>query len=195
MSLADVIAPHLPRLRRFARLLTGTQRDGDAAVARVLQVIVADPSLFPELPHRIALYQCFLSVLTRRYRESGPRAGLIGETAARTLSALAPEARQAFLLVAVEGFSEREAAQILEVSHKELSARLGEAGAGIGEQLATDVLIIEDEPLIALDLQNILHNLNHRVILIARTYKDALRAVALRKPGLVIADIQLADGS
>jgi CheY-like chemotaxis protein len=195
MSLADAIDPHLPHLRRFGRLLTGSQQAGDAAVARVLQVLAADPTVFPNLPPRLAIYQCFLSVLTRKYREAGPQAGLIGETAARSLAALTPEARQAFLLVSVEGFDQRQVAQVLEVSEKRVGHLLQEAGAEISKQLATDVLIIEDEPLIALDLQRVLQDLGHRVTLIARTYKDALQAAALKKPGLVIADIRLADGS
>lgn len=195
MSLAESIAPHLPHLRRFARLLTGTQQAGDSSVARVLQVIAADPSVFPDLPPRLGLYQCFLSVLTRRYREAGPQPGLIGDTAARSLAALTPEARQTFLLITVEGFGHAEAAKILETSERRIGELLKEAGAEIGRQIATDVLIIEDEPLIALDLQRILESVGHRVISIARTHKDALKAAGLKKPGLVIADIRLADGS
>ncbi len=195
MSLAESIAPHLPHLRRFARLLTGTQQAGDGSVARVLQVLAADPSAFPDLPPRLGLYQCFLSVLTRRYRDGGPKPGLIGDTAARSLAALAPEARQVFLLVTVEGFSHDEAAQILETSQRRIRDLLGEASAEIGRQIATDVLVIEDEPLIALDLQRILEGLGHRVVSTVRTHKDALTAAKLKRPGLVIADIRLADGS
>lgn len=195
MSLAESIAHHLPHLRRFARLLTGTQQAGDGAVARVLQVIAADPTVFPNLPARLGLYQCFLSVLTRRYRDGGPKPGLIGDTATRSLAALTPEARQVFLLVTVEGFSHAEAAQILETSERRISALLREASTEIGRQIATDVLIIEDEPLIALDLQRILEGLGHRVVSIVRTHTDALKAAKLKKPGLVLADIRLADGS
>jgi len=195
MSLAESIATHVPHLRRFARLLTGTQEAGDGAVARVLQVIVADPSVFPDLPPRLGLYQCFLNNLTRRYRQAGPQPGLFGDTAARTLAALTPESRQAFFLVTVEGFSHAEAAQVLEISERRVSDLLGEAGAEIGRQIATDVLIIEDEPLIALDLQQILEGLGHRVVSIARTHGDALKAANVKRPGLVIADIRLADGS
>jgi CheY-like chemotaxis protein len=195
MSLAESIAPHLPHLRRFARLLTGTQQAGDGSVARVLQVLAADPSAFPDLPPRLGLYQCFLSVLTRRYRDGGPKPGLIGDTVARSLAALAPEARQVFLLVTVEGFSHDEAAQILETSQRRIRDLLGEASAEIGRQIATDVLVIEDEPLIALDLQRILEGLGHRVVSTVRTHKDALTAAKLKRPGLVIADIRLADGS
>jgi CheY-like chemotaxis protein len=194
-SLADKIGPHLPQLRRFARLLIGNQKAGDASVARALHMIVADPTLFPNLPPRLALYQCFLSSLTRRYRAVDPQAGVLGETAARSLAALTPEARQAFLLVTVEEFDQQQAAQIMETSQKRIGDLLQDAGAEISRQLATDVLIIEDEPLIALDLQKIMQDLGHRVSLIARTYKDAIWAAARVKPGLVIADIRLADGS
>jgi len=195
MSLAESIAPHLPPLRRFARLLAGSQHAGDASVARVLQAIVADPSLFPDLSPRLGLYQCFLSSLTRRGSDADPEPGPAGDTATRSLAALTPEARQAFLLVTVEDFSRREAAEIMQVSERRIDHLLEAAGTEISGQIATDVLIIEDEPLIAMDLKQILQSLGHRVTSIARTHVDALKAVGLKTPGLVIADIRLADGS
>lgn len=194
MSLADSIARHVPHLRRFARLLTGSQAGGDVAVERVLQAIAADPAIFPDLAPRLGLYRCFLSTLTRRCRDSGPVPGLLGDTAARSLAALTPEGRQAFFLVSVEGFSYRETAQILEVSERRVEVLLRESGAEIGRQIATDVLVIEDEPLIALDLKRMLESLGHRVA-IARTHQDALNAANAKQPGLVVADIRLADGS
>jgi DNA-directed RNA polymerase specialized sigma24 family protein/CheY-like chemotaxis protein len=194
MSLAERIAPHIPHLRRFGRLLTGTQAAGDAAVERVLQAVATDPSIFPDIDPRLGLYQCFLATLTRRYRDGGPSPGVLGQTAARSLAALTPEGRQAFLLVSVEGFSPRETAQVLEVSEARVETLLRESGAEIGRQIATDVLVIEDEPLIALDLKRVLEGLGHTVA-IARTRDDALAAARTTNPGLVIADIRLADGS
>jgi CheY-like chemotaxis protein len=119
----------------------------------------------------------------------------MGETATRSLAALTPESRHAFLLVAVEGFSQADAGRILEMSERRVDELLGEAGTEISRQIATEVLIIEDEPLIALDLQRILEGLGHKVASIARTHTAALRAAQSKKPGLVIADIRLADGS
>jgi CheY-like chemotaxis protein len=185
----------VPHLRRFARLLTGAQASGDASVARVLEVIAADPSMFPELPPRLGLYQCFLAVLTRRYRDGGPQPGLLGARATKSLAALTPEGRQAFLLVEVENFSKAEAAQVLNVSENRVRQLLAEAATEIGKQIATDVLIIEDEPLIALDLRRILETIGHRIVGVARTHADAVRLASERKPGLVIADVRLADGS
>src|ERR1700682_5761384 len=81
MSLAEHIAPHLPNLRRFARLLTGSQSAGDTAVARLLEAIVVDASVFPDLPPRIGLYQCFLSAFTTRMEDPAAQAEEIGITA------------------------------------------------------------------------------------------------------------------
>ncbi|HZT50136.1 MAG TPA: response regulator [Hyphomicrobiaceae bacterium] len=195
MPLAEQIAPHLPNLRRFARLLTGKQEAGDAAVARLLEAIVADPSLFPDLPPRIGLYQCFLTTFTTRLEDPAAQAEELGGTAARSLAALSPQARHAFLLVSVEEFEPSEAAQILEVSEARIGELLSQANSEIGRQIATDVLVIEDEPLIAIDLQRILEDLGHRVTAVARTHADALKAAEIAKPGLVLADIRLADGS
>ena len=69
------------------------------------------------------------------------------------------------------------------------------AGREIAAQVATDVLIIEDEPMIAMDLESIVEGLGHRVTSVARTHGEAVKAVDQHKPGLVLADIQLADGS
>jgi DNA-directed RNA polymerase specialized sigma24 family protein len=195
MSLAASIAPHLPSLRRFARLLAGSQQAGDVAVKRVLEAIIADPSRFPHLPPRIGLYQCFLNAFSARLEDPAAQAGEIGATAARSLAALPAQARQAFLLVSVEDFDNSEAALILEVSTRKIDDLLRQANNEIGRQIATDVLIIEDEPLIAAHLQKILEDLGHRVASIARTHKDAEAAAALHKPGLVLADVKLADGS
>ena len=194
MPLAAKIAPHLPNLRRFARLLAGSQKAGDAAVARVLQAIVADPSLFPDLPPRIGLYQCFLGAFTTQLQDPNSQADEIGSTAARSLAALPASARQAFLLVSVEDFDRLEAAQILEVSTGRIEDLLRQANSEIGKQIATDVLIIEDEPLIAADLQRMLEDLGHRVASIARTHADA-GGRGGAQAGLVLADIELADGS
>jgi CheY-like chemotaxis protein len=108
---------------------------------------------------------------------------------------MTPQARQAFLLVSVEELAPREAAEVLEVSQRRAEELLTQASEEIARQIATDVLIIEDEPLIALDLQRMLEGLGHRVTAIARTRDDAVEAASSNKPGLVLADIRLADGS
>ena len=49
--------------------------------------------------------------------------------------------------------------------------------------------------MIAMDLESIVEGLGHRVAGVARTHAEAVNAASNHKPGLVLADIQLADGS
>lgn len=193
MSLASTIAPLLPYLRRFARALTGSQASGDAYVAAVLEALVADPSAFPrDLAPRIALYKVFLSIWN-----SVPvnQRAVPGDMVGRHLATIAPRPRQAFLLTAMEGFSNEQAATVLDCSLEEVEQLIDTASHEIAGQVATDVLIIEDEPIIAMDLEGVVKELGHRVTGIARTRTEAVEMATGRRPGLVLADIQLADGS
>jgi predicted DNA-binding protein (UPF0251 family) len=127
-----------------------------------------------------------LSAFTTRMEDPDAQAEEIGRTAARSLAALPLQARQAFLLVSVEEFSPQDAAQVMDVGAPELQRLVDEAGRDIARQIATDVVIIEDEPLIALDLERLVMALGHRVVKIART-RGRVQAAALHKPGLVLA--------
>jgi DNA-directed RNA polymerase specialized sigma24 family protein len=199
MSVAKKVAAHLPYLRRFARSVTGSQKSGDAYVVSTLEAILADPSVFPDdLGPRVALYRTFLKILNsiewnKQKSSEPPSLGL--EAVHRNLEVLAPPARQAFLLIAVEEFSPADAAIVLDIDRGELQKLVDDAGREIARQIATDVVIIEDEPLIALDLERLVTDLGHRVVKIARTEKQAIEAVKRARPGLILADIQLADGS
>jgi CheY-like chemotaxis protein len=198
VSISEEVTSHLPYLRRFARAATGSQKSGDAYVASVLEAILADPTILPEhRDARVGLYRTFLKIVNSiGWNDHGSADASPGlDAVQRNLGVLAPRARQAFLLVAVEEFSPREAAQILDVDDAELERLIDEAGREIARQLATDVVIIEDEPLIALDLERLVTSLGHRVVKIARTERQAIEAVKRARPGLILADIQLADGS
>jgi DNA-directed RNA polymerase specialized sigma24 family protein len=197
MSASKAIAPHLPYLRRFARALAGTQAAGDAYVAATLEVLIEDPSLFDEaLDPRVALYRTFVGLwnsLDVNLKPEGP--GGPATPVDRKLESITPLPRQAFLLCAVEGFSPAEAAQILGMGVGKIDELIELAGREIAAQVTTDVLIIEDEPMIAMDLESIVEGLGHRVTGVARTHAEAVSAADQHKPGLVLADIQLADGS
>ena len=196
MSIARQITPQLPSLRRFARLIAGSQASGDAHVAATLEALIADPRAFPEdMPHRQALYQVFLKLWSSSDPDARGVSPLGLPAAERNLSALTPLPRQAFLLRTVEGFTVEEVAEILEMSPEEIGALLDRAGHEIAEQVATEVLIIEDEPIIALDIEAMVQDLGHEVTGVARTHKEAIESVRQRRPGLVLADIHLADGS
>jgi DNA-directed RNA polymerase specialized sigma24 family protein len=194
MALADTIAPHLPFLRRYARALTGRQDSGDAYVAAVLKALIADPSIFPtDADPRVGLYGIFSRIWSSV--ALNVESGVEAAQSERTIEALTPRSRQVFLLVSVEGFTPAEAGRILGLSEDEVSRAIDDAGREIAEQVATDVLIIEDEPIIAMDLAKLVEGLGHRVVGTARTHTEAVGLAEKHRPGLVLADIQLADGS
>ena len=199
MSISQAIAPHLPQLRRFARALTGSQRGGDAYVVETLESIVADPAnLDSPSDIRCSLYKLFLKLWNSVSINHSIDGGVVSTDeigASRRLEAVSLRPRVALLLTALEGFDLAEVSRTMDCSVEEAQDLIGEANAEIAAQISTDVLIIEDEPLIALDLQNLVEDLGHRVVDVARTHREALKAVEHHQPGLILADIQLADGS
>jgi CheY-like chemotaxis protein len=198
MSLATEIAPHLPYLRRFARSLCGNQESGDAYVVNTLEAIIADPSSFPKtVDSKVALYKSFLKIWNSVAVNGLSDRTETGDLAVpdRRLEAITPMPRQAFLLISVEAFSPSEAAEILSLPPEKVAGLVDAAGKEIAAQVVTDVLIIEDEPIIAMDLEALVEGLGHRVNRVARTHREALAAVRSYRPGLILADVQLADGS
>jgi DNA-directed RNA polymerase specialized sigma24 family protein len=197
MSISDAIAPQIPYLRRYARALTGCQKAGDAYVEAALEAIIADKSLVTPLDLaekgrlRVALYR----VLARIWNSVRHPIESSEDQVSRTIESITPLPRQAFLLCSMEGFTTGQAAKILERPIPEVSFLLHEAGREIAAQIATDVLIIEDEPLIAMDLADIVESLGHRVVGRSGTHREAIKVAEARKPGLVLADIHLADDS
>jgi CheY-like chemotaxis protein len=196
MAASQAVAAYLPFLRRYARALSGNQAAGDAYVTACLEALAEDPSLLQAATSpRIALYQLFSkiwnSVTINGRGEAGAKA-LPGEG---RLGQISPRPRQAFLLVALEGFSEPAAAEVLDLDVPTLRHLIEDAGRELADEIATDVMIIEDEPIIAMDLRGLIENLGHKVIGIASTHAEAIALAKKKYPGLILADIQLADGS
>lgn len=197
MPISDRISPHLPAMRRYARALTGTQASGDAYVAATLEAILTDPGAFQQADDdRVGLFQ----ILTRMISSLpvSMATGLTptpGRASPFDLSAVPPRARQALLLATVEGFSVIRTAEILEMDEAETTGMLNTAFAEIAAQAETGIMIIEDEPLIALDLAHMVNGMGHHVTGIARTQSEAEALWRDTKPGLILADVKLADGS
>jgi len=197
MSLLARLAPHLPYVRRYARALTGDQATGDNYVRVALEALAAgERQLSPDMTPRVALYHVFHAIWSSTGAQLEDASGLEGvDDASRRLMRISPRSRQAFLLTALEGFTPSEAAQILSTAPHEVEGLIASAQADIDAELATDVLIIEDEAIISADIESLVRELGHNVTGIATTHDEAVDAVAHMRPGLVLADIQLADGS
>ena len=197
MSLLARLAPHLPYVRRYARALTGDQTTGDNYVRVALEALAAgETQLDANLTPRVALYRVFHAIWCSTGAQlEAPQDDVATDDTSHRLMRIAPRSRQAFLLTALEGFTPSEAAQSLDTHFEEVERLIGEAQAEIDAELATDVLIIEDEPVIAADIEALVRELGHDIVDIAATRREAIDAITRKTPGLVLSDIQLADGS
>lgn len=200
MSLGQQLAPHLPFVRRYARALTGSQQHGDAYVRAALEAIVAAPGEFPaNVDARLGLYRTFQAIWQSANLEGDrdePAADDDGQAIARArLARVAPRSRQALLLTAMEGFTSEDTAYLMETDAQDVETLVDDALSDIEEQTRSRVLIIEDEPMIAMDIETIVRDLGHSVCGIAVTRDEAVTMALAERPGLVLADIQLADNS
>ncbi len=186
-SMRAAFAPHLPHLRRYARALTGSQRSGDAYVRQTLEAMLTAPgdvdmgALKADFGAGVALFRLFTAVATA-----------VPVTGPDTLPA---GSMRALLLIEVEGFSPEEVSLILGEAEADIIAAMQAAKTAIADILRSRVLIIEDEPLIAMHLEQIVEDMGHEVAGMAMTHKAAIAKAHAVKPELVLADIQLADGS
>jgi len=196
MSTAQLVVQHLPYLRRYARALTGSQMAGDAYVAATLETLVSEPETIGAGGNvKVELFKVFTRIwnsLSVNGRSEQIQRDLPAEV---RIGQITPLPRQAFLLSCLEGFSEEEVGSILSTDTESVRELVDEAGRELAADMATDILIIEDEPLIAMDLEALVEGLGHNVMGVARTRTEAVKLAATKRPGLILADIQLADGS
>ncbi len=199
MAVSQAVVLHLPYLRRYARALTGSQLAGDAYVRATLEAALTDKSVLDQISAgRVALYSAFNKIWSAGSgslsRLDDGQDGALA-TAEERLAAITPANRQALLLTTIEDFTPAETAQIMDISEADAHELVRGAMEEIDAESATDVLIIEDEALISMQLEELVEGLGHTVCGTATTRDEAAAIVASRKPGLVLADIQLADGS
>lgn len=193
------VVRHLPALRRYARCLTGSQERGDRYVRVCLESILADPALLARGGDiRVELYRVFHALWTGILTslDSDPVTAAAGaDKLARHIRALPALERETLLLKSLCDFTMDQVALILHLTIDEAENYLARARADLNAQTATRVLIIEDEPIIAFDLASIVKSMGHGVAGIADTCSRAVEMAQAKRPGIVLADIQLRDGS
>jgi len=176
VSMRSLLGPHIPALRRHARALYGSQRSGDGCVRSVLEALLEAPDRLPEASTpKIALFR-LLHALPRV--NDGWLPG-----------------REGLLLTAIEEFSIEEAAEILGRDLEAVAAQIAAAKADISDQIRSRILIIEDEPVISMHLEQIVEDIGHSVAGVAMTRAEAVEIAKVEMPDMVLADVQLADGS
>ncbi|MGI4977502.1 MAG: PhyR family response regulator anti-anti-sigma factor [Janthinobacterium lividum] len=175
----------LPYARRYARALIGSQVRGDALVAASLRAML-DGAGVPGPDPRLALY----ASITRAAAEGH----VSGDGVAAGEAGLSTLQRQLLLLTALEGLSLDKAAAVAGLDEPDAAASLAEARLHLREAAATDVLIIEDEPIIAMDLEELVAGCGHRVVGVACSEAEAVEIALRTRPGLILADVNLGHG-
>jgi CheY-like chemotaxis protein/DNA-directed RNA polymerase specialized sigma24 family protein len=193
------IVKNLPYLRRYARALTGSQANGDGLVRVCLETLLQEPDRLTARDNvRRQLFRLFHEVWQRlAAADSEPAPGVPGGkplTVEARLRSLPSQERQILLLTALEGFPNQDAAAIIGVDEGEAPDLLARAWQIVNDQVATNVLIIEDEPVIALDLVGLVREMGHSVVGVASSRQEAVAMARARRPGLVLADINLGEG-
>jgi CheY-like chemotaxis protein len=194
------IAKRLPYLRRYARALTGRQERGDRYIRVCLEVLVKEPQrIVPGADVRLQLYRLFHEIWTPLAGgdvdvPTFDRPASAQRSVEAKLEALTPRERQILLLTTLEGFSIEHAGEIVGLPPTEARSLLATAWDSVNRQLTTTVLVIEDEPIIALDIAGIVRDLGHTVIGIAASQMEAIAVARAKRPGLVLADIHLGEG-
>ncbi len=195
----DAVLPHVPYLRRHARLLSGSKEVGDEYVRICLELIVAEPERLDGSDQRILLFRAFHAVwsaLNEDARTGWSDATTREDRVDQGLAALAPIERRVLLLAVVEGMSLEQVALVLDLGIGEARQHLAEARANLQQEVGLPVLIIEDEPMIAIELSQIVQDMGLTVAAIVARQEEALIAAEAGgedELGLVLADIQLQE--
>jgi CheY-like chemotaxis protein len=171
----DEVVRAVPYARRYGRALSGSQQRGDALVAQALQTLSSQA--VPDA--RLALYAGISAALADADEDQAP---------------LSVRDRQLLLLTALEELSPAEAGQVLGIGADAAETAVTEAREKLREAAATDVLVIEDEPIIAMDITQLVRDCGHRVAGVAATEAEAVALAEQTKPGLILADVNLGSG-
>ncbi len=194
-SISDELGATIPFLRRFSRAMTGSQQSGDSFAAAALEAILADRSVLQGSSTKTALFKVLYSIWASvgapvEHGEHGARA-----KAQKRLESLTNNSREALLLHTIEGFSFDEIAEIIGVEQSEAEELVTIARREMADSATGSVMIIEDEAIIAMDIESIVAEMGHRVTGVARTRDEAVKLGKADVPDLILADIQLADNS
>jgi len=194
-NISDQLGKFIPYLRRYARALTGSQTSGDNFAAASLEAILTDRSVLDGTDVKTGLFRVLYGIWSSagapvEEGEHGARA-----KAQRHLAKLTNNSREALLLYTIEGFSYDNIGTIIGIETHEAEELVAIARREMADSVTGSVMIIEDEAIIAMDIESIVADMGHRITGVARTRDEAVKLGRADVPDLILADIQLADNS
>lgn len=198
-NVSEQVLVNVKYLRRYARALLGSQQSGDNYVRLCLETLLQQQdALLSSGNVKFQLFKLFHDVWDRVNLSMGETedSSLLAKdfSIKARLEAMPPQERQILLLTALEGFTPAEAGDILGISRTQAEGLLAKAWATVSEQISTSVLVIEDEPVIAYDISGLVGEMGHTVVGTAADQGEAITLARRKRPGLVLADIDLGSG-
>lgn len=184
----DILDATMPFLRRYGRALTRCQKTGDALAIRARQRARPQILTISAKGIRILLFQAINEIWNE------PPGMLMSLVAARNrVQQLTPGAIETLLLRALEEFSFDEISQILSLPAVTVACLFETALTEVAYRRGKRVLIIEDDPLIGMDMANCVSDMGCVVTGVARTAAQAVEMASTWSPNLLIANVVLAD--
>lgn len=200
---ADHLMAHLPFLRRYARALAGSTESGDMLVTQAVEIALSEPErhgldLEPATATRLPLYAILNRLADDRRAPDAASSGKGIQPAVHpiegALARLPEEQRRVYLLVRLEELSVLQAATVMDLTPEAARASLASSQDAMREQLIADILIVEDDAIIAYDLSETVLSMGHRVAGTAASMEEALETAARTRPTLALMDLRLAHG-
>lgn len=192
---AQKIPDVLPALRRYARAVSGSRELGDRWVAACLETLLRDPTrIRPDGDVKLEMFRLLLGCAEALAVAQPTADGQPGDRLEREILNLPLADRQILLLVALEGYSLDRAAMLTGLRPGDAEVRLDAARRRLSATVPARVLIIEDEPIVAMDLVNVVRNAGHVSTGVASTNRRALELARDRAPDLILADVRLRSG-
>lgn len=192
---SDDLLPHVPYLRRHARMLAGSSQTGDDYVRLCLELLIDEPDRLQGDDARLLLYRAFQSIwdavahkLEHLVDDVSPDEAAAFEPLLRNLASFE---RRVALLANVEGFAEDEIAAILGASRARIDSSLADSAATGSDRAGKEVLIIEDDPMIAADIADVLRDMGFTVIGPAGNEEQAADLFDKHSVTLILSDVQL----
>lgn len=190
---AQQMMHHLPFLRRYARALTGSTERGDRVVTNCLEIATADPERYGlDGNSRLPLYRLLNELTADLKPDFGDGAPV--HPIEEALSSLPEMLRRVYLLISLESLSTADAAEILNVPHQRAIEAMNEAQERMRDRLVANILIVEDDAIIAFDLAETIRAMGHKVCGTAATTRQALDLAEDSRPTLALMDVRLAHG-
>jgi CheY-like chemotaxis protein len=192
----DEIPAFVPSLTRHAQLLTGSSEAAGEYVRLCLELLAAEPYRLDDDDVRFCLFRAFHRIWAHVHDDAELETPL--EIADRLKPATRHKGntleRRIFLLTDIEGFPSDCVAEILAVCERAVTSALATPKGEFRPIRCAPALIVEDDPLMAMHINEITQEVGLTVTHVANNVQDAVFIAPEKMPAIALVDVQLRRG-